>query len=49
MQTLFVIFLLALIAIGFEIYSDPGTISANLSHAAVDAATAAIGHGLKRE
>lgn len=48
MRTLFVIFVLALIAIAFEIYSDPAMRSANIPHAA-DAATAAIAHGFKRE
>ena len=47
MRTLFVIFVLALVAIAFEIYSDPGLKSANTSHAAGDLAAVAIAHGVK--
>ena len=48
MRTLAVIFVLALITIAFEIYSDAALTSAEVSHtAAPDPATAAIAHGLK--
>jgi hypothetical protein len=49
MRTLFVIFVLALLAIGFEVYSDVSLTSANVSHAVRDVAAAAIAHGVKRE
>ena len=49
MRTLAVIFVLALITIAFEIYSDATLTSAEVSHtAAPDPATAAIAHALKR-
>jgi hypothetical protein len=49
MRTLAVIFVLALITIAFEIYSDAALTSAEVSHTATpDPATAAIAHGLKR-
>jgi hypothetical protein len=48
MRTLVVIFVLALITIAFEIYSDAALTSAEVSHtAAPDPATAAIAHGFK--
>ena len=48
MRTLAVIFVLALITIAFEIYSDAALTSAKVPHtAAPDPATAAIAHGLK--
>jgi hypothetical protein len=44
-----VIFVLALITIAFEIYSDAGLTSADLSHtAAPDPTTVAVAHALKR-
>ena len=47
MKTMFVILVLALIAITFEIYSDASLTSAEFSHASVpDPASAAIAHGL---
>jgi Flp pilus assembly protein TadG len=49
MRILFVIFVLALLAIVFEVYSDVSLTSANVSHAARDVAAAAIAHGVKRE
>jgi hypothetical protein len=49
MKTLAVIFVLALITVAFEIYSDVALTSAEVSHTAVpDPATAAIAHALKR-
>jgi len=49
MKTLAVIFVLALITIAFEIYSDAALTSAEVSHtAAPDPATVAIAHALKR-
>ena len=48
MKTLAVIFVLALITIAFEIYSDAALTSAEVSHTSVpDPATAAIVHALK--
>jgi hypothetical protein len=48
MKTLAVIFVLALINIAFEIYSDAALTSAEVSHTSVpDPATAAIVHALK--
>ena len=48
MKTLAVIFVLALINIAFEIYSDAALTSAEVSHTSVpDPATAAIAHALK--
>ena len=50
MRTLCVIVLLALVAIAFEIYSDPGSsTSAKISRAVADPAAVAIAGGLKRE
>jgi hypothetical protein len=48
MRTLVIVFILALISIGFEIYSDAALTSAEISHGAPDPVSAAIGHGLKR-
>ncbi len=49
MRTLAVIFVLALITIAFEIYSDAVLTSAEVSHTAVpDPATVAVAHALKR-
>ena len=49
MRTLAVIFVLALITIAFEVYSDAALTSAEVSHtAAPDPATAAIAHALRR-
>ena len=49
MKTLAVIFVLALITVTFEIFSDAALTSAEVSHtAAPDPATAAIAHALKR-
>jgi hypothetical protein len=48
MRTLVIVFMLALISIGFEIYSDAALTSAHISHAAPDPVSTAIGHGLKR-
>jgi hypothetical protein len=48
MRILTAIFVLALITIAFEIYSDASLVSEDLSHiAAPDVAMAAIVHGLK--
>jgi hypothetical protein len=49
MRAIFVILVLALIAITFEIYSDGSLMSSELSHTAVpDPVTVAVAHGLKR-
>jgi hypothetical protein len=49
MRTMFVILLLALTAITFEIYSDVALTSVEFSRSASpDAATVAVAHGLKR-
>jgi hypothetical protein len=48
MRSVFLVFVLALITIAFEVYSDAALTSAAVSHAAVpDPATVAIAHGLK--
>jgi hypothetical protein len=48
MRTLAAVFVLALITIAFEVYSDALLVSEDISHiSAPDAATAAIAHGLK--
>jgi hypothetical protein len=48
-KTLAVIFVLAVITVAFEIFSDAALTSAEISHtAAPDPATSAITHGLKR-
>jgi hypothetical protein len=48
MRTMFVILVLALIAVTFEIYSDASSTSAEISHTSVpDPASAAVAHGLK--
>jgi hypothetical protein len=47
MKIMFVILVLAMIAITFEIYSDASLTSAEISHTSVpDPASAAIAHGL---
>ena len=47
MRTLAVIFVLALITIAFEIYSDAALTNAEVSHTAVpDPATVAVAHAL---
>jgi hypothetical protein len=49
MRTLAVIFVLALITIAFEIYSDAALTSAEVSHtAAPDPATVAVAYAVKR-
>jgi hypothetical protein len=49
MKTLAVTFVLALITVAFEIFSDAALTSAEVSHtAAPDPATAAIAHALRR-
>jgi len=49
MRTFFIIFMLALITIAFEVYSDAALTSGQISHtAAPDPATAAIIHGIKQ-
>jgi hypothetical protein len=48
MRTLSVIFVLALISITFEIYSDTALMKEDLSHVIPDPASTAIAHGLKR-
>ena len=48
MRTMAVIFVLALITIAFEIYSDAALTSAEVSHtAAPDPATVAVAHAVK--
>jgi hypothetical protein len=48
MKAMFIILVLALIAITFELYSDASLTSAEFSHPSVpDPASAAIAHGLK--
>jgi hypothetical protein len=48
MRTLIVVFILALISIGFEAYSDAALTSAEVPHGALDPVTTAVAHGLKR-
>jgi hypothetical protein len=48
MKTVIVIFVLALVTIAFEVYSDAALTSAEVSRAAPDAATLAIAHAAKR-
>ena len=49
MKAMFVILVLALVAITFEFYSDASLTSSEFSHTSVpDPASAAIAHGLKR-
>jgi hypothetical protein len=49
MRSVFLVFVLALITIAFEVYSDAALTSAEVNHAtAPDPATVAIIHGLKR-
>jgi hypothetical protein len=47
MRTFAVVFVLALIAIAFEVYSDAALTSTEVPRAAPDPATMAIAHGLK--
>jgi hypothetical protein len=46
MRSVFLVFVLALITIAFEVYSDAALTSAEVSHVP-DPATVAIAHGLK--
>jgi hypothetical protein len=48
MRTMVVVFILALISIGFEVYSDAALTSAEIPHGAPDPVTIAVTHGLKR-
>jgi hypothetical protein len=49
MKTMTVIFVLALIAIAFEIYSDAALTSAEVSHtSAPDPVTSVVAHALRR-
>jgi hypothetical protein len=48
MKTLIVIFILALISIAFEVYSDATLTSAEIPPGAPDPVSIAVGHGLKR-
>jgi hypothetical protein len=48
MKTLIVIFILALISIAFEVYSDGALTSAEIPHGAPDPVSVAVAHGLKR-
>jgi hypothetical protein len=48
MRTLVVVFVLALISIAFEVYSDAATTSAETPHGAPDPVPMAIVNGLKR-
>ena len=48
MRTLAVIFVMALITIAFEIYSDAALTSAEVPHGAPDPVSIAVSHGLKR-
>jgi hypothetical protein len=49
MRTLAVVFVLALITIAFQIYSDAALTSAEVSHtSAPDPVTTAVGHALRR-
>ena len=47
MRSLFIIFVLALITVAFEIYSDPQPTSATMTQAAADTTTTGIAHALK--
>jgi hypothetical protein len=48
-RSIFLIFVLALISIAFEVYSDAALTRTEVSHVAVpDPATVAIAHGLGR-
>jgi hypothetical protein len=47
MRTFFAVFVLALITIAFEVYSDARLTSAEVPYATPDRATVAIAHGLK--
>jgi hypothetical protein len=48
MKTLTVIFILALISIAFEVYSDAALTSAEIPHGDPDPVSVAVVHGLKR-
>jgi hypothetical protein len=48
MRTLVVVFILALLSIGFEVYSDAALTSAEIPHGAPDPVSVAVVHGLKR-
>jgi uncharacterized YccA/Bax inhibitor family protein len=48
MRTLVIVFVLALISIAFEVYSDAAMTSAEIRHGAPDPVTVAIVHGLKQ-
>jgi hypothetical protein len=49
MRTFIVVFVLALITIAFEVYSDAALTSGNIApHAAQDPTALAVVHGLKR-
>jgi hypothetical protein len=48
MRTLVVVFVLALISIAFEVYSDAALTSGETPHSDPDPVTLAIVHGLKR-
>jgi hypothetical protein len=48
MRTFVAVFVLALITIAFEVYSDVQLTSGEVPYAAPDRATVAIAHGLKR-
>jgi hypothetical protein len=48
MRTLVVVFVLALISIAFEVYSDAALTSGETPHSDPDPVTMAIVHGLKR-
>jgi hypothetical protein len=47
MRTIGVVFILALLTIAFEIYSEAELMSGGASHAGPDPVTLAIAHGLK--
>jgi hypothetical protein len=49
MRTVVAVFVLALITIAFEIYSDAQLTSAEVPNAAPDRASVAIAHGLNRD
>jgi hypothetical protein len=47
MKTLMIIFILALLSIAFEVYSDAALTGAEIPHVP-DPVSVAVGHGLKR-
>jgi hypothetical protein len=47
MKTFVAVFVLALLTIAFEVYSDAALTSAEVGHAAPDPVSAAIGHASK--